>query len=165
MQLIPKELYSEEFNYYTDIPIDEFKAQLKMFLTKTWGLNFSVNLTGNFIEDNRFRITAKWEIGASPSLFLKSTRIVGNIIQNTDNRTRINLTVSPHSAFIPLFFMVYAFMIFLLVEIIQKNIEFKIWIIPALILIISPKIITILSKFSKDRLKNRFVAYFNLMEY
>lgn len=164
MKIFPKQITADFFEYTSHLSVDDIRNKIETLLIKTKGFNFSVNLTGKFTNQYEFKITTKWQVGVSSNIPWSETNIKGFIFKNAKNQTQVNLLVSPNPLFpilfvlLPIFFLVFLFTL----EQNRRNTDFYILIIP--LIIFTPIVLAVLSKFSKNRLKDRFVNYFNLEE-
>jgi len=61
VKLLPKQIWKEEFYYYSNKSVAGLNSDIQQLFDKTKGWNFSVNLTGEFTSEFEFKITPKWQ--------------------------------------------------------------------------------------------------------
>jgi len=163
MNLVPKQIWKENYSYYSTKSIEDFKNDLKELLAKTgrfW--DFSTNLTGGFISENEFELTPKWQL-----VYFRPHGSVsylnGQIISDKIG-TVIKFTVTPNwiFPFLILILPITTIIIFIATRKIQTD---KNGIIgEATMLFILPAVTYLFCNLTKRAIKNRFINYFKLTE-
>lgn len=162
MKLIPKHIWKEEFQYYSDNTVDGLKSDIQQLFDKTNGLNFSVNLTGEFISDYEFSMTPKWQLAIIRNIEKSLSFLNGKIFSDEMNRTRVTFTVRPNSIFLILFF---ALPIIGFFEIISNNLYRDAYyesIFGVTFILVIPTLMLLFGYLAKQGIKNRFIETFNL---
>lgn len=163
MRIFPKQITADFFEYTSHLSVEDIRNEIETLLIKTKGFNFSINLTGKFTNQYEFKVTAKWQIAVSSNIPWGETNIKGFIFKNAKNQTQVNLVVRPNPLFPILFVLLPVFCLVSLFTLEQnrRNTDFYLSIS---LIIFTPIVLLVLSKFSKKRLKDRFVNYFHLEE-
>lgn len=163
MLTFPRQITSEFYKYTSSLSMDRFINAVDDLSNQK---NSIVSLVGKFNNDNEFEMTSKWKVGPFTycSSLYRPTIIKGYIFKNDNAQTQVNILVSPHSFVQLLFFVLPIFyaVIFFTIESSQKDLEFYILICTSFIL--TPIILLLFGMFLKNRLKNRFIKYFNLSQ-
>jgi hypothetical protein len=162
MKLIPKHIWKEEFHYYSDNTVDGLKSEIQQLFDKTKGLNFSVNLTGEFTFDNEFKMTPKWQLVYIRNFEKDLSYLNGKIFSDEMNRTRVTFTVRPNSVFLIMFF---AFLLFGLFELISNNLFKDVYyasIFGVIFILVIPTLMLLFGHLAKQGIKNRFIETFDL---
>ena len=162
VRLLPKQILTEEFCYYSDKSIDELKTDIQNLFDKTKGWNFSVNLTGKFISEFEFKMTPKWQLITISNFERDISYLNGQLFSDKLKRTRVVFTVRPNSIFL-IFFLIFPIIgtyIFINENTNGDNIDIKI--AGLVFTLIVPAITLIIAHFAKQGIKNRFVETFDL---
>lgn len=162
MRLLPKQIWKEEFEYYSNKSVDGLKSEIQQLFDKTKGWNFSVNLTGEFISEYEFKMTPKWQFAVIKSLEREVSYLNGQIFSDELKRTRVTFTVRPNSILLIFFFVFPLLGIFALTT---DNINGDIneaRIVGAVFTLVVPSLMTLFGHFAKQGIKNRFVETFDL---
>ncbi|PAC26502.1 hypothetical protein BWI92_25650 [Flectobacillus sp. BAB-3569] len=162
MRLLPKQIWKEEFQYYSDKSVDGLKSEIQQLFDKTNGWNFSVNLTGEFISEYEFKMTPKWQFAVIKSFEREVSYLNGQIFSDEFKRTRVTFTVRPNSILLIFFFVFPLFGIFALTT---DNINGDInetRIVGAVFTFAVPALMLLFGHFAKQGIKNRFVKTFDL---
>ena len=166
MKRLPIQVCSENFAYLSDLSVDNLRGEIKKMLDKAWDLNFSPNMTGDFLSENEFKITPRFTFAYSaPSLIRMKPRttLLGTISKNENNVTQINLTIDPNPLFSTLFiFFPILMSIVTLLLLIKGLLNFPATIVLICFTIVFSYVILDISKIAKLQLLNRFVTYFSL---
>jgi len=164
VRLLPRQISKETFDYISDKTVDSLKADIQRLFDKTSGWDFSINLTGEFTSDNKFKMIPKWQLTYIRGAESKIAYLDGQIFQDEHKRTRVKFTVRPNSIYAIFFF---AFPLFGVLVLTGDNIngvkERSTLIIGGLFLIlVVPTIMVIFGHFAKKGIKERFIKIFNL---
>lgn len=162
MRILPKQIWKEEFNYYSDKSVDELKADIQQLLNKTRGWDFSVNLVGEFTSEFEFEMTPKWQFVMISNYERNVSYLNGQIYSDELKRTRVTFSVRPNSISLIFSFLFPIFGILFLTTIntrsdIEKNI-----IISLVFIFVVPAFMLSFGYFAKQQIKNRFVKTFSL---
>ena len=170
MLKFPKEITSEFFEYTTELSLAQLRAEIESVINDTNSFSLSANFSGKIIKDNEYQITSNWEIGpmvSGPLGYINAnspTSLNVFIYQNKNAKTQVNLLVSPNS-YLPSLFIFFPISLLVLVgtSINDTGIN-EADLILMLMIFLCPVIILFISKFSKKRLRNKFVKHFDLQE-
>jgi hypothetical protein len=165
LKLIPKQILSEYYCYYSDRTVDDLKTEIQQLFDKTSGWNFSINLKGTFTAENEFKAMPKWQLvqirgGESNEI----ASITGKIFQNEFHQTEVDFKVSPNSI-IPILFFIFP-VIGILALTHQKigGDKNDAIIVGICFTFLVPTLMLILGYQAKKGLKERFVDTFGLRE-
>jgi len=162
VRILPKQIWKEEFNYYSDKSVDGLKGEIQQLFDKTNGWNFSVNLTGKFISENEFKMTPKWQFAVIKSFERKVSYLNGHIYSDELNRTRVTFTVRPNSILLIFFFLFPLFEIFALTTDNIKGDVNETRILGAIFTFVVPALMLLFGHLAKQGIKNRFIKTFDL---
>lgn len=162
IKIIPKQLWKEYYEYYSYKPLDELHDDIKKLLDKTYGFNFSVNLTGRFVSENEFKMTPKWSFTNIQFFEHNISYLRGKLYLDDQSITRVDFNIRPNSILVFFFFIfivlgvVYAQAAFLEPDNNEENLPLAI-----VCGIVSLSQIPI-GYFSTRGIKKRFISTFNL---
>lgn len=162
MKFLPKQIWKEEFNYYSEKSVDGLKTDIQQLFDKTKGWNFSVNLTGEFTSEFEFKMTPKWQFAIIKSFERKVSYLNGQIHSDELKRTLVTFTVRPNSILLIFFFLFPMFGIFALTT---DNIKGDIQdarIVGLIFTFVIPALMLVFGHLAKQGIKNRFIKIFNL---
>ena len=162
MRLLPKQIWKEEFYYYSDKSVDGLKSEIQQLFAKTKGWNFSVNLKGEFISDYEFKMTPKWQFAVIKSFEREVSYLNGQIFSDELNRTRVTFTVRPNSILLIFFFAFPLFGIFALTTNNIKGDVNEARIVGAIFTFVVPTLMLLFGHLAKQGIKNRFIKTFDL---
>lgn len=162
MRLLPKQICIEEFNYFSEKSVDGLKTDIQQLLDKTKGWNFSVNLTGEFTSEFKFKMRPKWQFVIIKSFEREVSYLNGYIFIDELKRTRVTFTVRPNSIFLIFFFLFPVVGIFVLTtDNIQGDID-ESRIVGLVLTLVVPALMLLFGHFAKQGIKNRFIKTFDL---
>lgn len=93
MKFLPQYLKTEFYTYYSQKSVSELKSDLNALFENKW-YDFSVNLSGEFINQNEFQVTKKISFVFSKNGSTASTKLKCKLY--TDNKsTLIDIAVKP----------------------------------------------------------------------
>lgn len=162
MRLLPKQVWNEEFDYYSDKSVEVLKAEIQQLFEKANGWNFSVNLAGEFVSEYEFKMTPKWQFAIIRSFEREVSYLKGKIFADEFKRTRVKFSVRPNSIFAIFLFLFPAFGIFALSADNVHGNERETKIVGLVFVFVVPALILFFGQIAKENLKNRFVKTFNL---
>lgn len=161
MRLLPKQLWKEEFRYYSEKSVDGLKSDIQHLFEKSKDWNFSINLTGEFITEYEFKMTPNWQFVDIQNFERKVSYLKGQLFQDELKRTCVTFTVRPNSIFLIFFFLFPVFGILALTNINTNGDTYNI--IAGLVFTLGlPVLMLIVGHYTKQALKNRFIKTFNL---
>lgn len=150
----------DTYHYYTDQPMEDFKADVRQLLERTQSLNFSVNLTGEFIAADEFKMTPKWSFITTRGFEPDPSYLHGYIFQDEWKRTRVTFTIRPNSVF-PLFSIAFPlFFLMLLVNNTPDDAKTRIAIV--VMIVVLPLFLWAVGHYAKEGIRNRFIQTFGL---
>ena len=150
--------FTKKHTYVVNDTLFNVREKFELITNKRW-YDFSENITGNISDDHSFRLTHKWSFTYIKWLE-KSPAYLSGTLSSDQNKTIIQSTVRPNSAFIIAF---YLFTILFLCELFGLNtfLEgpklFRLLFIPFFNLIL----FGLMTMFTTG-LRNRFERIFNL---
>lgn len=162
MRLLPKQIWKEEFNYFSDKSVDGLKTDIQQLFDKTKGWNFSVNLTGEFTSELEFKMTPKWQFAIIKNFEREVSYLKGQIFADEFKRTRVTFTVRPNSILLIFFIL---FPVFGIIALTTDNITGDIneaRIVGLVFTLIAPALMLLFGHFAKQGIKNRFIKTFDL---
>jgi hypothetical protein len=162
VRLIPKQIWKEEFDYYSEKSVEGLKADIQQLLEKTKGWNFSVNLTGEFTSEFEFQMTPKWQLVVIMGFERKISYLKGHIFLDEFKRTRVTFTVRPNSIFLIFFFLFPMFGIIALATAANKDAIDEARILGFILTFVAPALIVAFGHFAKQGIKTRFIETFDL---
>lgn len=162
MKLLPKQIWKEEFNYYSEKSVEGLKTEIQHLFdnTKTW--DFSVNLTGKFTSDFEFKMTPKWQSVIIKNYEREAAYLNGKIFADEYNKTCVTFNVRPNS--IVLFF-IFIFPIFGIAALTSDNFNGDVVvssIAGVVFTFVVPVIMLVFGYFAKQGIKNNFIKTFGL---
>lgn len=161
MQLLPKQIWKEEFTYYSDKPVDVLKADIQQLFDKSRGWDFSVNLTGEFTSEFEFKMTPKWQLAIIKNFEREVSYLNGQLFADELKRTRVTFTVRPNSVFLIFFFLFPILGIFSLTTVTTGGLD-ESGIVGLIFTFAVPAVMLLFGHFAKQGIKNRFVKTFDL---
>lgn len=162
MRLLPKQIWKEEFQYYSYKSVDDLKFEIQQLFDQSEGCDPSVNLTGKFISEYEFKMTPKWQFAIIQSFEREISFLKGRIFNDELRRTQVTFTVRPNSIFLIFFLLFPAIGVFALRSgDIEGDID-KIRFIGFIFIFIVPALMLLFGHLAKQGIKNRFIATFNL---
>jgi hypothetical protein len=162
VKFLPKQIWKEEFNYYSDKSVDGLKTDIQQLFDKTKGWNFSVNLTGEFTSEFEFKMTPKWQFAIIKNFEREVSYLNGQIHSDELKRTLVTFTVRPNSILLIFFFLFPMFGIFVLTtDNIKGDIE-DARIGGLVFTFVVPALMLVFGHFAKQGIKNRFIQTFDL---
>ncbi len=102
MKALLQSFAKEHYHYQSEKSADEFKADLIAMLQKNKGWDFSLNLTGEIKDGNRFRLTPRWQ-GYMDGASTSEAIINGHIEENPTGQAIITFSVKPGFHFLLIF--------------------------------------------------------------
>lgn len=162
MRLLPKQIWKEEFQYYSDKSVDGLKSEIQQLFDNTRGLNSSVNLTGEFTSDFEFKMKPKWQFVVIKNFEREVSYLNGQIFSDEFKRTRVTFTVRPNSILLIFFFV---FPLFGILALTTNNIKGntpEFLIVGLAFAFVVPALMLVFGHFAKQGIKNRFIKTFNL---
>ncbi len=162
MEFIPKQIWKEEYDYYSDKSVDELKTDIQQLLDKTRGWDFSVNLTGKFTSEFEFEMTPKWQFAIIRGFEQKISYLEGQIFVDEFKRTRVTFNVRPNSTLLIFLFAFPMIGIFALTTGNMKGDKDDAKIAGLAFTFVVPAVMLLLGYFAKQDIKNCFVKAFDL---
>jgi len=162
VRLLPKQIWKEEFNYYSDKSVEGLKKDIKQLFEGKKLKNYSVNLTGEFTSEFEFKMTPKWQLVNIKNFERELSYLNGNIFADEFKRTRVIFTVRPNSIFMIFFF---GFPFFGLIGLTDGNLnsEFDETRIIGLVFTFAvPTLMLLFGHLAKQGIKNNFINALNL---
>jgi hypothetical protein len=162
VKLLPKYIWKEEFQYYSDKSVDGLRAEIQRLFDKTKGWDFSINLTGEFTSDYEFTITPKWQFAIIRNYERQVSYLFGRIFSDEFKRTQVNFTVRPNSIVLIFFFL---FPLFGIVALTSDNIKGdanEVMIVGLVFTFVVPATMMLFGYLAKKAIKNRFIKTFDL---
>ena len=105
MNSIWNHIWKEKHEYYADQSAGEFKVELSRVLRQSYAWKIPVNMSGDFISENEFEVSPKWQF-----VFIKNhEREVSYLkgkLEPDNNRTKVVFTVRPNTIFLILAVMI-----------------------------------------------------------
>jgi hypothetical protein len=162
MSILPKQIWEEEFTYYSDKSIDEFRMDIQQLLHKSKEWDFSINLTGAFISEFEFEMTPKWQSSFIKNYERSISYLKGQIHTDAFKRTLVTFTVRPNYIVLIFSFLSAMFGIFALSpDNIKGDVE-NARIAQLVFIFVIPVLTLAFGYFVKQEIKNTFVKTFNL---
>jgi hypothetical protein len=161
MQIIPKQLWKEDFLYASDQTMDALKTDMENVLNNKWW-QMGINLTGTFFAMYAFQLTPKWQL-ADFSNGSSTAYLNGEIITH-ENQTLVRFTVRPNSTFTILFFLIPLCILLAFIASDKNQITRNGWLAGAISLLAAPVVMYFACVISKGVLKDRFIETFKLKE-
>jgi hypothetical protein len=162
VKILPKQIWKEEFDYVSDKSVDSLKSDIQQLFDQTKGWNFPVNLTGEFISDNEFKMTPKWQLVVIRNFEREISYLNGKIFQDEFKRTRVIFTVRPNSIFPIFFFLFPLFGLFALTNNNAGQQRSRILVVGVIFTFVVPIVMLVFGYFAKKGIKDRFITTFNL---
>jgi len=162
MEFIPKLIWKEAYNYYSDKSADELKTDIQQLLDKTRGWDFSVNLTGKFTSEFEFKMTPKWQFAIIRGFEQKTSYLEGQIFVDEFKRTRVTFSVRPNSTLLIFLFTFPMIGIFALTTGNMKGDQEEAKMVGLAFIFVVPVVMLLLGYFAKQDIKNCFVKTFDL---
>ncbi|KAA5532126.1 hypothetical protein F0919_15095 [Taibaiella lutea] len=166
MKLLPKQISSEEYVYYSSQSVEELKYGMEQLSEERRGWKVNPNLCVEFVDASNFRVRVNrspyFYRGFDTDKYESSTvTIEGCLSQSEFNHTQVNFTLRPSLFFSFSFFFNPLFGIALIISsFINFSYELRIFGFCALIL--GPISVCVFAFIAKNRLKNAFVDAFTL---
>ena len=161
MRFLPKQIWKEEFNYYSDKSVNGLKTDIQQLFDETEGWNFSVNLVGEFTSEFEFTMTPKWQFIFIKNFERQISYLKGHIFSDEFKRTQVTFTVRPNSIFLIFFFICPMFGISALTTD-NINGDDEVRIVGLILTTAAPALMLLFGHFAKKGIKNRFVRTFDL---
>lgn len=163
MELLPKQLRKEEFEYYSDKSVKAFRIEMEQLFEKTYGLNFSINLVGEFVSEDEFKITPKWQFIIIRHFERDAAYLNGKIISQGKNSTLVKFSVRPNSIFVIFFFVFPVISVALLISYFNGDSgKTDMLVVIAVFGIVTPLVSMLIARSVKNGIKQTFVTTFNL---
>ena len=161
MKFIPQYLRTDCYTYSTQKSASELKSDLNALFENKW-YDFSVNLSGEFINQNEFQVTKKISFVFSKNGSMGSTNLKCKLY--TDNKkTLIDIAVKPSPQLYVWTIIPPLFALLMLYSIIMHSTnDLTIGIIIIAILFMLPVAARFYGQAAKNELKNTFVDTFKL---
>jgi hypothetical protein len=163
MQLLPKQLRKEEFEYYSEQSVEELREHIRYVLSEPPTLDYSVNLVGKFISENQFKMTPKWQFIPIRNYERDEAYLDGRMIPQDKNRTQVKFSIRPNTVFVILFFVFpFGSLMFLSTYFLDttNNIGFLGGVFAFAVVV--PGINLLLAGSAKKRIKENFISTFHL---
>lgn len=96
-------LFIRRYKYTTHNSVDDVRADIKSIINRRW-YDFSINMTGRFKSDNSFRVAPKWGLAVIRWIETSSAYLNGTLTSK-ENKTIIEVSIRPNSAFVLLFYL------------------------------------------------------------
>jgi len=160
MQILPRQLLTEEFNYYAEKPVDDLRDDMQQLFEKTRGLNFYANFSGKFTSSYAFEVKPTYRPAYTSGFGKNTVYLVGKISQGDNNHARVTILVRPNAMFIIVFFVSLVWGLYTL-AFVRKNGTADI-IINLVFILLVPFIMVVWAYFAKKGIKDRFVKVFGL---
>lgn len=160
MQLLPKQLLTEEFSYYAEKPLDDLRDDMQQLFEKTRGLNFSINLTGTFTGSYAFEVKPKYQFGYINGFKRDAAYLAGKIALGENNHARVTILVRPNSMFIIVFFVSLVWGLYRLLFV--HSYSASDIIADVVFILVIPFVTAVWAHLAKAGIKNRFVKVFGL---
>lgn len=162
MNLLPKLLWKEEYNYYSDRSVNELRNDIQLLFNETDSQAASVNLTGEFISDTEFRMTPKRQFLVIRNYEHETSYLDGQILLNELDKTQVTFTVRPNSIFAIFFFLFPVLGLLSLLFVNKGQPDRQSQFISLVFIVIAPVMMLGQSYYFKQSIRNRFIKKFNL---
>lgn len=160
MQLLPKQLLTEEFSYHAEKSLDELRDEMQQLFEKARGFNFSVNLAGKFTSSYAFEVKPKYRPGYTSGFGKNTVYLAGKIRQGDNNHARVTLLVKPNAMFIIVFFVSLVWGLYRLLFV--HSYSASDIIADVVFILVIPFVTAVWAHLAKAGIKNRFVKVFGL---
>jgi hypothetical protein len=161
MKFIPQYLKTDFYTFCSQKSVSELKHDLNTLFKNKW-YDFSVNLSGEFINENEFQITKKISFVFSKNGSMGTTNLKCKLyIEN--KKTLIDIAAKPSPQLYVWTIIPILFALSMLYSIIQHSTnDLTVGIIIITILLLIPFAASLYGQEAKSELKNKFVEAFNL---
>ena len=96
-------LFVRKYRYETSDSVDDVRGKIESIIHRRW-FDFSINMTGRFKSENSFRLRPKWSV-AIIRWFETSSAYLNGTLSSNENKTIIDVSIRPNSAFVLLFYL------------------------------------------------------------
>jgi hypothetical protein len=164
VRLLPKQIWKEKYNYQSNKSVVELKSDIQQLFEKSKGWDFSVNLTGEFTSDFKFKMTPKWQFAYIKNFEREISYLNGELRQDEFNKTRVTFTVRPNSIFL-IFFIAFPLIgLLALTSNVTNEQKNDTLVVGLVFIIIVPLLNLLMGHYAKKSIKDRFVKTFKLKE-
>jgi hypothetical protein len=161
-KLLPKKIWKEEFQYYSEKSIEELKNQIQELFSVSQDKIGGVNLTGAFTSEFEFEMTPIWQLIRIRNFERSESYLKGRIFSDELNRTCVTFTVRPNSIFLMFTFLFPLFGLAVLTSDNVKSDKNDLKIVGFVFTLLVPAIMLVSAHLANRRIKKTFVETFNL---